>query len=79
MPTVMIYWSDGRSDDQKQKVVQRITDALVEDGDANLDDVLIIFQTIEKGDAARGGKVIGAEPDATTPSHHHVKGNSSHA
>lgn len=55
MPTVIIYWSPGRSAEQKQRVCQRICDALVEDGGARPEDVLVIFQNIEAGDAARPG------------------------
>ncbi len=59
MPTVLIYWSPGRNPDQKQRVIEEITDALVEHGNARKEDVLVIFQDIQPGDAGRGGKVIG--------------------
>ncbi len=55
MPTVIVYWAPGRSADQKKAVSQRIYEALVEDGKARPEDVLIIFQNIEEGDAARPG------------------------
>ena len=55
MPTVIVYWSPGRSAEQKQRVSQRICDALVEEGGARPEDVLVIFQNIEAGDAARPG------------------------
>ncbi len=55
MPTVIIYWSPGRGTEQKKRVSQRIHDALVEDGGARPEDVLIIFQNIEAGDSARPG------------------------
>ena len=73
MPTVIIYWSPGRSDEQKAQVAQKITDTLVADGGASLEDVLIIFQRIEAGDVARQGKLIGKSGDSTPPS---VGGNS---
>jgi len=60
MPTVLIYWSPGRNNDQKQHVIEEITDTLVEHGNARKEDVLIIFQDIQPGDAGRGGKVLGA-------------------
>ena len=59
MPTVLIYWSPGRNPDQKQRVIEEITDTLVEHGNARKEDVLVIFQDIQPGDAGRGGKVIG--------------------
>jgi 4-oxalocrotonate tautomerase len=60
MPTVIIYWSPGRSDEQKKKVIENITDTLVEDAGARRDDVLVIFQNIEPGDSGRAGKVLTA-------------------
>jgi phenylpyruvate tautomerase PptA (4-oxalocrotonate tautomerase family) len=57
MPTVIVYWSPGRSPAQKQAVSHRIYETLVEDGGARPEDVLIIFQNIEPGDSARPGVV----------------------
>jgi 4-oxalocrotonate tautomerase family enzyme len=62
MPTVIIYWSPGRSQAQKQAVVEKITQTLVEDGQAKRESVLIIFQNIEHGDAARGGMMLSSVP-----------------
>ncbi|GAB4550262.1 MAG: hypothetical protein OHK0023_15920 [Anaerolineae bacterium] len=58
MPTVIIYWSPGRTPEQKEAVIQGVTDVLVQQGGANREHVLIIFQNIEAGDAGRGGVVI---------------------
>jgi phenylpyruvate tautomerase PptA (4-oxalocrotonate tautomerase family) len=55
MPTVIVYWSPTRSNEQKQRVSQRICDALVEEAGARPEDVLIIFQNIEPGDSLRPG------------------------
>jgi len=60
MPTVLIYWSPGRSSQQKAEVISGITDVLVEKGGARRDDVLIIFQNIDAGDAGRAGHVLGS-------------------
>jgi 4-oxalocrotonate tautomerase family enzyme len=57
MPTVIVYWSPGRTPQQKQQVIAEMTKTLVEHGGARLDDVLIIFQEIQSGDAGRAGKV----------------------
>ncbi len=65
MPTVILYWSPGRSADQKQAVINGITNTLVEQGGARREDVLIIFQNIEPGDFGRGG-VAGAAPQLST-------------
>lgn len=55
MPTVIVYWSPTRTAEQKAAVARAMTDALVEQGNARREDVLIIFQDIQPGDAARGG------------------------
>ena len=60
MPTVMVYWSPGRTDEQKQRVSRRIAEALVEEGNARVEDVLIIFQHIEPGNSARGPDLLNA-------------------
>jgi 4-oxalocrotonate tautomerase family enzyme len=59
MPTVIIYWSPGRTKEQKAAVIENITRTLVHDGGARLEDVLIIFQNIESGDAGRAGRMLG--------------------
>ena len=58
MPTVLVYWSPGRSSRQKADVIRGITDSLVEHGGARREDVLVIFQDIEPGNAGRGGAVL---------------------
>ena len=58
MPTVLIYWAPGRTDKQKAEVVHEITETLVNRAGARREDVLIIFQTIEPGDAARAGHIL---------------------
>ncbi len=69
MPTVFIYWSPGRNPEQKEKVVEEVTETLVAHGNARREDVLIIFQDIQPGDIGRAGKVVnGAKLPAS--SHH---------
>jgi phenylpyruvate tautomerase PptA (4-oxalocrotonate tautomerase family) len=62
MPTVIVYWSPGRSASQKEAVATGITEMLVTHGGAHKEDVLVIFQNIESGDAARGGRMLGGPP-----------------
>jgi 4-oxalocrotonate tautomerase family enzyme len=64
MPTVILYWSPGRTAAQKKAVVEGITNTLVEQGGARREDVLVVFQNIEPGDAGRGGKMLGAPPES---------------
>ncbi|MBX3080969.1 MAG: 4-oxalocrotonate tautomerase family protein [Anaerolineae bacterium] len=71
MPTVIIYWSPGRTQEQKADVVREVTDALVRAGNARREDVLIIFQDIQPGDAGRGGVITPAPSNGSnllTPS-----------
>lgn len=72
MPTVIVYWSPGRTHEQKERVVERITQALVEEAGAEQKDILIIFQNIEAGDAARGGKML-TPPGVVTEKNNHKK------
>lgn len=60
MPTVIVYWSPGRTDDQKANVIREMTNVLVEHGGANRESVVIIFQDILPGNSGRGGVVLGA-------------------
>lgn len=66
MPTVFVYWYPGRDSEQKQKVAQRITDALVEDGNAKRESVLIIFEDITPDNTARAGR-LQSLPASDTP------------
>lgn len=61
MPTVIVYWSPGRSAQQKANVIREMTDALVNSGGARREDVVIIFQEIAAGNSGRAG-VISAPP-----------------
>ena len=65
MPTVFVYWYAGRDSDQKQKIASRITDALVEDGHAKRESILIIFQEITPDNTARAGHLqsLPLEPE----------------
>jgi 4-oxalocrotonate tautomerase family enzyme len=58
MPTVIIYWSQGRSREQKSTVIEEITDVLVKHGSARREDVLVIFQEIFPGNSGRAGRLI---------------------
>jgi 4-oxalocrotonate tautomerase family enzyme len=68
MPTVIVYWSPGRTEEQKRRVARRMAQALVEDGGARPEDVLIIFQHIEAGNTARGRDLLNpGESSAAQP------------
>lgn len=55
MPTVILYWAQGRSPEQKDAVIKGITETLVEHAGARAEDVLVVFQDIMPGDFGRGG------------------------
>ncbi len=68
MPTVIVYWSPGRTEEQKRRVAKRMAQALVEDGAARPEDVLVIFQHIEAGNSARGRDLLNpGEPPLGQP------------
>ncbi len=69
MPTVIVYWSPTRTPDQKAAVARAMTEALVEEGHARREDVLIIFQDIQPGDSARGGVLASGGKAENEPQH----------
>lgn len=52
MPYVQITWVAGRSPDQKRKLAERITAALVEDGRAKRENVHVSFVDVPPTDYA---------------------------
>jgi 4-oxalocrotonate tautomerase family enzyme len=67
MPTVIIYWSPGRTDEQRAEIISNITDTLVTHGNARREDVLIIFQEIQPGNAGRAGHLIAPPKPTAEP------------
>ncbi len=58
MPHVQVTLLQGRSTDQKRKLVTRITDALVEECNASRDAITVAIVEVPKEDFARGGTLI---------------------
>ena len=58
MPHVQITWVEGRSPDQKRKVVERITRALVEDGRAKLENIHVAFLDVPATNYAEAGALV---------------------
>ena len=54
MPTILVYWSVGRSQEQKAGVIDGIVDVMVEQGGARREDVVVILQDVEPGNMAHG-------------------------
>lgn len=58
MPQVQITLLQGRTLEQKRRVAQRITDALVEDAGASRDAISISFVEVSKESYASAGVLI---------------------
>lgn len=69
MPTILVYWSEGRSREQKARVIDGIIDVMVEQGGARPEDVVVIFQDVEQGNMRRGPREsLPAAADQSEPS-----------
>jgi 4-oxalocrotonate tautomerase len=58
MPIVQITLLQGRTADQKQKIAQRITDALVEEAGARREGIIVAFNEVSKESYASGGELM---------------------
>ncbi|MCQ6281797.1 2-hydroxymuconate tautomerase [Bacillus sp. EB600] len=55
MPIVTIKMLEGRSDDQKKALVEKVTSAVVETTGANVEAVSIVIEEMQKTNYAVGG------------------------
>jgi 4-oxalocrotonate tautomerase family enzyme len=55
MPVITIDWYEGRSDDVKRELAEKLTDLMVDVGQARRDSVWIRFVDSPKKDWAIGG------------------------
>jgi 4-oxalocrotonate tautomerase len=60
MPVVTIEWYEGRSDEQKKEIAEKLTEVLSEVGKMPADQVWIRFVDSSKSDWAMGGEMQGA-------------------
>jgi len=58
MPLVHITMLTGRNADQKRKLAQRITDAMVEEAGARREAVVVVFHEVSKESYASGGVLM---------------------
>jgi 4-oxalocrotonate tautomerase len=58
MPLVQITMLTGRSADQKRKLAQRITDAMVEEAGARREAIVVTFHELSKESYASGGVLM---------------------
>ncbi len=58
MPYVRVEMLEGRSEEQKAKLAQVITNALVEHASAKPDSVFVVFEDVKKSNWANGGTLV---------------------
>jgi len=58
MPLVQITMLSGRTTEQKRKVVERITDAMVEEAGARREAVIVTFQEVSRESYASAGVLL---------------------
>ncbi len=58
MPYVQITWVEGRTPEQKRKIVQRVTQVLVEDGRAKLENIQVTFVDLPATNYAEAGITV---------------------
>jgi 4-oxalocrotonate tautomerase len=58
MPDIHISWLEGRTVEQKRKVVERITQVLTEEAGAKPESTHIVFVDIPSTNFASGGMLI---------------------
>jgi len=59
VPVVTIEWYEGRSDEQKREIAERVTEVLVDTGKTSRDHVWIRFVDSKKSDWYMGGEGQG--------------------
>jgi len=65
MPNVTAEWLEGRTLDQKRRVIAAITDALVDHAHANRERVQVTFRVMTKQDLGRCGLLGCDRTDVT--------------
>ncbi len=58
MPLVQITMLEGRTTEQKRKLAQRITDAMVEEAGARREAVVVAFHEVSRESYASGGVLM---------------------
>jgi len=58
MPLVQITMLSGRTTEQKRKVVERITDAMVEEAGARREAVIVTIHEVSRDGYASGGVLL---------------------
>ncbi|WP_153463569.1 2-hydroxymuconate tautomerase [Sediminibacillus terrae] len=61
MPYVTVKMLEGRNDEQKKALVERVTEAVVDTTGASKDKVAVFIEEMSKSDYAVGGKRLSDE------------------
>ncbi|WP_053218055.1 2-hydroxymuconate tautomerase [Virgibacillus senegalensis] len=61
MPYVTVKMLEGRSDEQKKALVEKVTDAVVDTTGASKDKVVVFIEEMSKSDYAVAGKRLSDE------------------
>jgi len=61
MPIVTVEWIEGRSDEQKTKVVEAFTKTLIDVTNVSKDHVWIVFKDVKRSDWAIAGKKMSEQ------------------
>jgi 4-oxalocrotonate tautomerase len=62
MPLIQITMLQGRTADQKRKIAQRVTDAMVEEAGARREAIVVTFLEVSKESYASGGELMADKP-----------------
>jgi len=62
MPLVQVTMLQGRTADQKRKIAQRITDAMVEEAGARREAIIVAFLEVSKESYASAGVLMADRP-----------------
>jgi len=58
MPLVQVTMLEGRTTEQKRKLAQRLTDAMVEEAGARREAIVVTFHELSKESYASGGVLM---------------------
>jgi len=58
MPHVQITWVEGRTPEQKRKIAERVTQALIEDGKAKRENIHVSYHDVPATNYAEAGVLV---------------------
>ena len=59
MPVITIEWLEGRTPQQKQALAKALTEAFVQIGNVQAEQVWVVFRDVKRSDWAMSGKLLG--------------------